>query len=148
MSDLLPAADGLFLGSDSRRWDGHRLKNVVRPTLFGMNLFPPATTSDYLWFSEYNSGSIAAVEVKVPAGKTFNLWAMGLMDCGFPDCARLVCFNESTGENLQATTYGVFYEEYYPPKSVSGQVIMRLKGGNNHPSEYNKISGFMVLSIE
>lgn len=28
MSDLLPAVNGLFLGSDSRRWDGSKLLNV------------------------------------------------------------------------------------------------------------------------
>jgi hypothetical protein len=29
VSDLLPATDGLFLGNDSRRWDGSKLINVV-----------------------------------------------------------------------------------------------------------------------
>lgn len=39
MSDLLPAANGLFLGNDSRRWDGSKLMNLPGgKSIFGFGL--------------------------------------------------------------------------------------------------------------
>lgn len=41
MSDLLPATNGLFLGNDSRRWDGSKLLNVSGSggkTILGLGL--------------------------------------------------------------------------------------------------------------
>jgi hypothetical protein len=150
MSNLLPATDGLFLGQDSpsKRWDGNRLRNLVRPTVFGAAIISPATPEEFLYLSENQSGFTGIVKVPVPAGKTFKLWAMGQMYCDFANYVRIICHNDTTGQILQATAVGNLYEEYYPAGAAAGPVDILLKAGNYDPAKYNAVSGFMVFSIE
>lgn len=150
MSDLLPATDGLFLGQDSpsKRWDGSRLRNLVRPTVFGGAYLDPLTTN-VLWIGEFYTFSATQIKVYVPSGKTFKLWALGQFGCTYPDYVRIQVYNENPpGTVLQETETGSFYEGYYPPKTAAGQASLTLRGGNYHPSEFNTVYGFMVFSIE
>lgn len=58
MSDLLPATDGLFLGNDSRRWDGSKLINVV-----AKEGRPKTAVTTYLGLPGVDFHSVAVVSV-------------------------------------------------------------------------------------
>jgi len=83
----------------------------------------------------------------VPAGKKFNLWALGQGDCGFNNLSNIRAYNNTKGQPLKELGVGVGYEAYETPYEAEGACVIELQGWQSAGTDQH-VSGFMVFSIE
>jgi len=99
-----------------------------------------------LGFMDYVGDSMVT-RVRVPSGKTFELWALGQGDCAYPASSNIRVYNETTGTVVRELGLGVAFAEYTTAYTASGPCVVKLQGFQSGGT-YDLVGGYMVFRID